>query len=99
MEMKKISPVSSSQRSLHKERQDLLRQWDDAVDAMRKRDNAIENAHERFNNRKAMLSQKQEELDAQAQFLDNEVANNRELEGRIDNLDREVVRGTNCVQV
>lgn len=95
--MRKKAPLSSSQRSLHKERQDLLGQWDDAVDAMRKRDTAIENANERFQNRKAMLSQRQEELDAQAQFLENEVANNKELEGRIEILDRDVVREmTSC---
>ena len=69
-----------------------MRQWDEAADAMRRQDKAIQLATERFNDRKSIIRQKRKELDAQAAFLENEVANNRELEARIDALDRETVR-------
>ncbi|GMH34075.1 hypothetical protein BSKO_01909 [Bryopsis sp. KO-2023] len=79
-------------RNLHKERQDLLQQWDEAVEAMRRRDQAIEVANERFKDRKAMLGQKQNELDAQSTFLEQEKVNNKELEARIETLDRGVAK-------
>ncbi|CAD7704050.1 unnamed protein product, partial [Ostreobium quekettii] len=79
-------------RALHKERQELLRQWDEAVEAMRRQDKAIQLATERFHDRKSVIRQKRKDLDAQAAFLENEVANNRELEARIEALDRETAK-------
>mmetsp|Transcript_5315 Transcript_5315/g.17662 ORF Transcript_5315/g.17662 Transcript_5315/m.17662 type:complete len:868 (+) Transcript_5315:644-3247(+) len=70
-------------RELHGERQELVRQWDEAVDAMRKRDESIQRASEAFAQRKLELREKQMALDHTAKFLDNEVANNRELDAQI----------------
>eukprot|EP00899_Mesostigma_viride_P026492 jgi/Mesvir1/7027/Mv09154-RA.2 len=75
-------------RALHAERQQLVRQWEDAVEAMRKRDEAIQAASEVFASNKARIREKQTTLDARARFLANELANNRELEGRISLADR-----------
>lgn len=69
----------------------MLGKWDDAVDAMRKKDKALETAQERLENRGTMLRQKQADLDSQAKFFKIEVANNSELDLSIDELDREVV--------
>uniref|UniRef100_A0A061QV58 Flagella associated protein n=1 Tax=Tetraselmis sp. GSL018 TaxID=582737 RepID=A0A061QV58_9CHLO len=79
-------------RRLHKERQDLVSQWDEAMETMRKRDEMIQVASERFAEMKARLRDKKGELDQQARFLDNEVANNRELDAQIGAYDREVAK-------
>ena len=43
-------------RKLHKERQDLVRQWQDSIEVMRKRDDDIRVAGERFAEAKASLN-------------------------------------------
>lgn len=48
-------------------------------------------ASETFASRKQDLRERQSEVDAQARFLDNEGANNKEVESRIAYYDREVV--------
>eukprot|EP00878_Enallax_costatus_P027581 GHUV01029712.1.p1 GENE.GHUV01029712.1~~GHUV01029712.1.p1 ORF type:complete len:477 (+),score=186.93 GHUV01029712.1:553-1983(+) len=79
-------------RQLHQERQDLIRQWDEARDAMKTRDEAIQVMAAAYAERKVQLKQKQAELDAQARFLAGEVANNRELEAQITYFEREMGR-------
>ncbi|MEW5311178.1 MAG: hypothetical protein WDW38_002914 [Sanguina aurantia] len=79
-------------RKLHGERQELIRQWDEAMDAMKQRDGAILVASETFASRKQDLRERQSEVDAQARFLDNEGANNKEVESRIAYYDREVAK-------
>lgn len=51
-------------------------------------------ASETFASRKQDLRERQSEVDAQARFLDNEGANNKEVESRIAYYDREVVSET-----
>ena len=80
-------------RRLHAERTDLIRQWDEAMEAMAHRDTAITVASEQFSQRKQDLRGRKQELDAQARFLENEGANNKEIDARIAFFDRELVRG------
>ncbi|KAK9820385.1 hypothetical protein WJX72_009778 [[Myrmecia] bisecta] len=77
-------------RVLHKERQELVGQWEEAIQAMQRRDEAIQLASEKFAAKKAELVEAQANLDAQARFLENEEANNREVDARIDLFEREV---------
>eukprot|EP00195_Chlamydomonas_chlamydogama_P009299 CAMPEP_0202915398 /NCGR_PEP_ID=MMETSP1392-20130828/65575_1 /ASSEMBLY_ACC=CAM_ASM_000868 /TAXON_ID=225041 /ORGANISM="Chlamydomonas chlamydogama, Strain SAG 11-48b" /LENGTH=937 /DNA_ID=CAMNT_0049607407 /DNA_START=168 /DNA_END=2981 /DNA_ORIENTATION=- len=77
-------------RKLHEERQDLIRQWDEALEAMRNRDAAILVASEQFAVKKADLKARKAELDAQARFLEDEGVNNKEVDARIAFYDREV---------
>jgi len=77
-------------RKLHNERQVLIRQWEDAMQAMNHRDKAIVLASEQFTARKAELRQKKAELDAQARFLESESINNKEVDARIAFYDREM---------
>lgn len=72
------------------ERQDLIRQWDEALEAMRHRDIAVGVASEQFAMQKAELREKKAALDAQARFLEAEGLNNREVDARIAFYDREV---------
>jgi len=81
----------SAFRKLHGERQDLIRQWDEAMEAMSHRDEAIAVASEQFAAKKLEIRQKKAELDAQARFLEDEGVNNKEVDARIALYDREIV--------
>eukprot|EP00736_Rhodelphis_marinus_P006285 Rmarinus@m.16247 len=77
-------------RALHKERQELVRQWQESVQAMQRRHEDIRAAGERFAAGKATTLGIKEELQEQQKFHDQEVANNKELEGRIAMDERKV---------
>ncbi|PNH02795.1 Coiled-coil domain-containing protein 39 [Tetrabaena socialis] len=79
-------------RRLHVERQDLIRQWEEAVEAMRHRDGAIAAASEQFTMQKVVLRERKRELDAQARFLENEMLNNKEADARVAYYEREVAK-------
>ena len=77
-------------RQLHNERQDLTRQWEEAMEAMKKRDEAIQRTSELFAERRRVLKQVQSRLDASARFLESEIVNNRELNVRLALTERQV---------
>lgn len=65
--LNKAEPLSCAlyRRRLHAERQDLIRQWDEAMEAMRNRDNAIAIAGEQFAATRQAIKLRKGELDAQ----------------------------------
>ena len=69
----------------------MIRQWDEAMEAMHHRDEAIAVASEQFAAKKLEIRQKKAELDAQARFLEDEGMNNKEVDARIALYDREIV--------
>mmetsp|Transcript_5711 Transcript_5711/g.6544 ORF Transcript_5711/g.6544 Transcript_5711/m.6544 type:complete len:927 (+) Transcript_5711:140-2920(+) len=75
-------------RTLHNERQQLVQQWEEAVEAMKRRDAAIQAASERFATKKLEIREKQAQLDEKAKFLEQEKANNKEVDARIQLADR-----------
>ena len=77
-------------RQLHNERQELTRQWEEAMEAMKKRDEAIQKTSELFAERRRVLKQVQSRLDASARFLESEIVNNRELNVRLALTERQV---------
>lgn len=77
-------------RQLHYERQELTRQWEEAMEAMKKRDEAIQKTSELFAERRRVLKQVQGRLDASARFLESEIVNNRELNVRLALTERQV---------
>jgi|UniRef100_A0A7S4FGB3 chromosome segregation ATPase len=70
-------------KNLHKERQDLIRQWEEAIQAMHRRDEAIKGAGEQFAEGKAWQVKRTEQLQDRAAFLNIEVQNNKEMENKI----------------
>ena len=66
-------------RSLHHERQDLVGQWEAAVQAMQKRDESIQHAREQFLAAKRQLREKQELFEEREAFLQTEQKNNMEV--------------------
>jgi hypothetical protein len=86
-----LDRAAEDYRRLHSERQQLIRQWDEAATAMRRRDAAIGAAGAAFAERRLALRRRKGELDARARLLEGEVAANRELEARIAHYEKEVV--------
>ena len=79
-------------RKLHAERQELVTQWEQAVEAMQARDETIKRAHEEFAEAKRDLREKQEALNEKEEFLQTEQKNNAEVDLVINNLERQVGR-------
>lgn len=79
-------------RALHRERRSLLRQWEDSVSAMQKRDEAIARAHEEFAGVKRDLADRQDALAEKAAFFKTEEKNNAEVEMKITAAERAVIK-------
>ena len=79
-------------RALHKERQELVVQWEAAVQAMQKRDEAIKESHEEFAAVKGVLREKQEALHERDAFLQTERKNNAELDLKIAGHERTIAK-------
>ena len=77
-------------RKLHKERQDLVRQWQDSIEAMRRRDEDIRIAGERFAEAKASLNRTKDAVKEIARELENIKKENSETEGRLKVKERQV---------
>jgi len=77
-------------RSLHRERRELVSQWEAAVAAMTTRDEAITAAHEEFARAKADLRERQDQLAEKAAFLKTEEKNNFEVEMKIGAAERTI---------
>jgi len=79
-------------RKLHKDRSDLVGQWESAVQAMQKRDEAIQHAREEFLAAKRQLREKQEVLSEREAFLQTEQKNNQEVELKIASHERSIAK-------
>jgi chromosome segregation ATPase len=77
-------------RSLHKERQSLVQQWQTSIEAMKKRDSEIAAAGERFAEAKALLEQKEEELAENASRLKMQEQDNSEQQGAVTLRERQL---------
>eukprot|EP01006_Ploeotia_vitrea_P056923 TRINITY_DN68136_c1_g1_i25.p1 TRINITY_DN68136_c1_g1~~TRINITY_DN68136_c1_g1_i25.p1 ORF type:complete len:882 (-),score=182.33 TRINITY_DN68136_c1_g1_i25:2396-5041(-) len=75
-------------RNLHKERQDLIRQWEESIQAMHKRDEAIKGAGERFAEGKAWQIKRTEQLQDRVAFMNIEIQNNKEMDNKVAQEDR-----------
>merc|ERR1711998_284502 len=79
-------------RALHEERQHLIKQWEDALAAMKRRDEAITEASYKFADLKKQVEGKDNELKQKAKFLESEKANNKEKEVAISAAERQIQR-------
>lgn len=83
-----LDKTAEDYKELHKERQYLLQQWEEAVKAMHKRDHDIKAAGERYAEGKEWLEKRRKQLKARAEFHQIEVTNNRELDSKISQEER-----------
>jgi len=79
-------------RALHRDRRELVGQWEASVEAMKKRDEAIAKAHEQFAAAKADLRERQEALSEKLEFLKTEEKNNAEVEMKISAAERAIAK-------
>jgi len=77
-------------RALHKERQTLVLQWQNSIEAMKRRDAEIAAAGERFAQAKALLGQKQEDLSENASRLKMQDQDNAEQQGAVTLRERQL---------
>eukprot|EP00754_Rhynchopus_humris_P039713 Rhum_TRINITY_DN22824_c0_g1::Rhum_TRINITY_DN22824_c0_g1_i1::g.176175::m.176175 len=77
-------------RRLHRERQDLVGQWEETVHAMHRRDEVIQQARQSYAEGKQWLAKRTEQLRDRSQFLSVEQQNNKELDGKIAQEERVV---------
>eukprot|EP00818_Percolomonas_sp_WS_P003053 CAMPEP_0117443250 /NCGR_PEP_ID=MMETSP0759-20121206/4594_1 /TAXON_ID=63605 /ORGANISM="Percolomonas cosmopolitus, Strain WS" /LENGTH=889 /DNA_ID=CAMNT_0005235211 /DNA_START=2211 /DNA_END=4880 /DNA_ORIENTATION=+ len=87
-----LNKTSEDFRQLHKERQDHLQQWEDAIVSMKKRDELIKNEGERFAQGKKIIREKQEQLFQESKQLEMHQQDNREMQQRITKLNRGLER-------
>jgi len=79
-------------RALHEERQHLIKQWEDALAAMKRRDESITEASYRFADLKKQVEVKDNELKQKEKFFESEKANNKTKEVEISASERQIQR-------
>lgn len=77
-------------RQAHMERRQLIQTWKEAVQQMSQRESDIEECEKDLEEAKAYSKEKQAELKEQEHFLNQQVADNKEVEKAIDELNDEI---------
>lgn len=77
-------------RKTHKERQDLIRQWENIIDQMQKRDNQIEKSAQNLMKMNIDLHIGQEDLEKKKSFFEDQQSINSKLERDIELLDQAI---------
>ncbi|XP_075411722.1 coiled-coil domain-containing protein 39 [Tenrec ecaudatus] len=79
-------------RKIHTERQELIKQWENTIEQMRKRDQDIDNCAMELSRVKQETRDKENLVKEKIKFLENEIGNNAEYEKRISAADRKVLK-------
>ncbi|XP_055977885.1 coiled-coil domain-containing protein 39 [Sorex fumeus] len=77
-------------RKIHDERQELIKQWENTIEQMQKRDRDIDQCALELSNIKQELREKEILVKEKIKFLENEIGNNTEFERKIAAADRKV---------
>jgi hypothetical protein len=77
-------------RKTHRERQDLIKQWENIIDQMQKRDNQIEKSAQSLMKMNIDLHIAQEDLEKKKNFFDDQQSINSKLERDIELLDQTI---------
>jgi len=75
-------------RALHRERQQLVRQWQESLESMKRRDIEIGEAGERYADAMESLNEKQATLQDNVDRLEMQEKDNKEMQGKIEMRDR-----------
>eukprot|EP00903_Cladosiphon_okamuranus_P007688 g7452.t1 len=79
-------------KRLHTERQDLVRQWQNAIDGMRRRDDEINAVGEKYAAARQVRASRIETLAQNAARLKMQKNDNKEVQASIENLERAIQR-------
>lgn len=77
-------------RELHKERKTLLRQWQESLKTLQRRDESIRKAGEEFDECKKALVETEKVLSVEKQRLDSIIHDNAEVDAQISNANRQL---------
>ncbi|KAJ7552024.1 hypothetical protein O6H91_06G039000 [Diphasiastrum complanatum] len=86
-----LDRTAQALRENHIERQKLIKLWENAVDAIQKRDDSIHKAAEDFASNKTRIRRKKQELDKLAKVVEKESENTMQLKKRIEIDEEEVI--------
>ncbi|KAM4887674.1 coiled-coil domain-containing protein 39 [Thomomys bottae] len=79
-------------RRIHSERQELIKQWENTIEQMQKRDGDIDKCALALAKVKHQIREKENVAKQKIKFLENEIGNNQEYEKRISAADRKVLK-------
>ncbi|XP_024898030.1 coiled-coil domain-containing protein 39 isoform X2 [Pteropus alecto] len=79
-------------RKIHNERQELIKQWENTIEQMQKRDQDIDNCALTVARLKQETREKESLVKEKIKFLESEIGNNAEYEKRISVADRKVLK-------
>nr|XP_019592906.1 PREDICTED: coiled-coil domain-containing protein 39 [Rhinolophus sinicus] len=79
-------------RKIHNERQELIKQWENTIEQMQKRDRDIDNCALALARTKQEMREKESLVKEKIKFLESEIGNNAEYEKRISVADRKVLK-------
>ncbi|XP_011944150.1 PREDICTED: coiled-coil domain-containing protein 39 isoform X3 [Cercocebus atys] len=85
-------------RKIHNERQELIKQWENTIEQMRKRDGDIDNSALELARIKQETREKENLVKEKIKFLENEIGNNTEYEKRISVADRKLLKSRTAYQ-
>ncbi|XP_021506092.1 coiled-coil domain-containing protein 39 [Meriones unguiculatus] len=87
-----LDKASQDFRKIHLERQELIRQWENTIEQMQRRDQEIDNCALKLSRIKQEAREKEVLVKEKIKFLENEVGNNAEFERRIAASERKVLK-------
>ncbi|XP_004675066.1 PREDICTED: coiled-coil domain-containing protein 39 [Condylura cristata] len=79
-------------RKIHVERQELIKQWENTIEQMLKRDKDIDNCALALARIKQETREKETLVKEKIKFLENEIGNNTEFEKKISIADRKILK-------
>ncbi|EPY81931.1 coiled-coil domain containing 39-like protein [Camelus ferus] len=79
-------------RKIHNERQELIKQWENTIEQMQKRDRDIDNCALALARIKQEIREKENLVKEKIKFLESEIGNNAEYEKKISVADRKVLK-------
>ncbi|PNI43032.1 CCDC39 isoform 6 [Pan troglodytes] len=79
-------------RKIHNERQELIKQWENTIEQMQKRDGDIDNCALELARIKQETREKENLVKEKIKFLESEIGNNTEFEKRISVADRKLLK-------
>eukprot|EP00921_Rhytidocystis_pertsovi_P006212 GHVQ01010585.1.p1 GENE.GHVQ01010585.1~~GHVQ01010585.1.p1 ORF type:complete len:726 (+),score=128.82 GHVQ01010585.1:318-2495(+) len=79
-------------KDLHEQRQVLIKQWEEGVKAMQRRDEAISEAGQRYATVQSEIGQTKEQLETSIRVLNEKQTANSELEGQISAAERRLAK-------
>ncbi|KAF6384462.1 coiled-coil domain containing 39 [Rhinolophus ferrumequinum] len=79
-------------RKIQNERQELIKQWENTIEQMQKRDRDIDNCALALARTKQEMREKESLVKEKIKFLESEIGNNAEYEKRISVADRKVLK-------